>query len=81
MLDFRFISTSDIDWVFSFIFLFQNQFTNKIFNRLTFITLPANSADDKIDNFPQEIGFDIPCKLSSKETISMKYQSLFSEEK
>ena len=30
--------------------------------------------------FPQKIGFDISCKLSPKETICMKYQSLFSEE-
>ena len=27
----------------------------------------------------QKIGFDISCKLSPKETICMKYQSLFSE--
>ena len=48
---------------------------------LIITTLRANSADDKLTIillvFP-EIGFDISCKLSSKETICMKYQSLFS---
>ena len=47
---------------------------------LTFTTLWANSADDKLMIFFlffQKIGFVISCKLSSKETICMKCQSLF----
>ena len=31
--------------------------------------------------FPQEVGFDISCKLSPEETICMNYHSLFSGEK
>ena len=40
------------------------------------------SADDNLkylfSYFPHNIGFDISCKLSPKETICMKCQSLFS---
>ena len=46
---------------------------------LTFITLWANWADDKLRTFfPQKTGFDISCKLSQMETICMIRQSLFS---
>ena len=31
--------------------------------------------------FPQETGFGISCKLSPKETVCMKCQTLFSEKK
>ena len=39
------------------------------------------SADDILEYlsyFPHKIGFDITCKLSSKETICMKFQVPFS---
>ena len=52
---------------------------------LTFTTLLANSADDKLviifSYFSQKIDFDISCKLSPAETICIKCQSLFSGEK
>ena len=45
------------------------------------LPLLANSADDKLVIFFlffPENSFDISCKLSSLETICMKYQNLFS---
>ena len=54
----------------------------QILLRLTFTTLLANSADDKLVIFflliYQKTDFDISCKLSPLETICMKYQNLFS---
>ena len=56
---------------------------------LTFTTLWANSEDGKLMRcfpiislsfFSQKIGFDSLCKLSPKETLCLKYQSLISEE-
>ena len=50
---------------------------------LTFTALWANSADNKLIIFFLiflENRFDISCKLSPKETICMKCQSLFSGE-
>ena len=49
-------------------------------SHLTFTTLWANSADDKLILFLIFSGnrFDISCKLSAMETICMKGQSLFS---
>ena len=48
---------------------------------LTFTTLWANSADDKLEvifsDFFEKIGYVISCKMSSKETICMQCQSLF----
>ena len=41
-----------------------------------------NSADDILIYFSyssQKIGFDISCKLSPKETLCMKYQSILRE--
>ena len=43
---------------------------------LTFSTILVNSADDVI--FPQNIGFDISCKLSPEEKICMKCDILYS---
>ena len=52
-----------------------------LFFFLTFITLWANSADDKLMvfflNFSEKIGFDISCKLFPEETICIKCWSLF----
>ena len=52
---------------------------------LTLTTLLANSADNKLmiffSYFSQQTGFDISWKLSPMETISMKFQILFSEKK
>ena len=48
---------------------------------LTFTSLWANSADDKLrifSYFSQKTGIDISIKLSSQETICITYQSLFS---
>ena len=45
---------------------------------LTFITLWANSADDKLMIFFPETGFDISFKMSQLETVCMKCQILFS---
>ena len=58
---------------------------------LTFTTLWANSEDGKLMRcfpiislffffFSQKIGFDSLCKLSPKETLCLKYQSLIFEE-
>ena len=50
-------------------------------NRLTFTTLWANSADDKLVIFflfCQKTGFYISCKLSPMETICIKCLILFS---
>ena len=46
---------------------------NSWVSNLTFTTLWADSADDKviIFFFPQKIGFDISCKLSPKEGDSL----------
>ena len=55
-----------------------------VISPLTFIALGTNLADDKsliFFSLSQKIGFNISCKLSPKETICMKYQSLFSEGK
>ena len=52
--------------------------------RVNTIPLPLSglSADDKLIRFlflfPDKIGFDISCKLSSEETIYKKSQNLFS---
>ena len=48
-----------------------------------FSTLLSNLADDRLIffNFFIEVGFDISCNLSSKETICMKCQTLFSGKK
>ena len=47
---------------------------------LTFTTIKANAADYKFSYFPQNTGFDMPCKLSrSLRTICMKCQNIFSE--
>ena len=57
--------------------IFQQNFYNS-----TFTTLGANSAAAILITFSyflQKIGFEISCKLSLKETICMKCQSLFSE--
>ena len=48
---------------------------------LTFTTLWADSADDKLmtfSYFSQKTGFDIAYKLSPMETIYVKCQNLFS---
>ena len=48
---------------------------------LTLIMLSVKSANDKLMIFFfifLKIGFDISCKLSSQETICMKYQIQFS---
>ena len=48
---------------------------------LTFTTLWANSADNKLMIiffiFSQKTGFEISCKLSPLETICMKFQIMF----
>ena len=53
----------------------------KICFSLTFTTLLANSADNKLvmffSYFSQETGFAISSKLSPLETICMKWQNLF----
>ena len=50
---------------------------------LTFTTLWADSADDKLmlffSNFHHKIGFDMLCKSSAKVTICMKCQTLLME--
>ena len=48
---------------------------------LTFTSLWANSADDKLVIFYKKTGLDTSCKLSPLETICMKYQILFSGKK
>ena len=52
-----------------------------IFLYFTFTTLWSNSADNKLKYFsyiPRKTGFDISCKSTPLETISVKCQNLFS---
>ena len=48
------------------------------FNTICWVKVSAEAILQHLSYFFQKIGFDISCKLSPKETICMKCQSLFS---